>query len=245
VLATAGPQALMFGGAGNDTLLGGGGADTLDGGAGITAFEGGLGNDILVVRDAGDMTGGAAGDGIDTVRTLVDHTLGDFVDVLALFGTATRGTGNAGDNVVSGNALGNTLSGLAGADTIDGRAGDDVLAGGLGADLLTGGTGLDVLRYMSAAEGGDTVVRYARSQDQFEVSAAGFGGGLVAGGRVLFVANEAGAATARAGLGQFVCETDTQTLWWDVDGKGTAAPVALATFIGAPGLNASEFTVIA
>ena len=75
-----------------------------------------------------------------------------------------------------------TLSAVqSGNDELVGGAGDDTLIGGLGADTLTGGAGHDHFVYQSAAEGGDTIKDFAVAEDSLNFSAAGFGGGLVAG----------------------------------------------------------------
>ena len=70
-----------------------------------------------------------------------------------------------------------------------------------------------------------------RADDRIEISAAGFGGGLVAGvalSGAQFVVNTTGLAT-RNGIGQFIWERDAKALWWDHDGKGGDAAVLIAT----------------
>jgi serralysin len=75
-----------------------------------------------------------AGEGLDTVLSSINYTLGANVENLTLTGTARTGTGNGLDNVLKGNALANELFG---------GAGNDVLIGGDGIDRLTGGAGAD------------------------------------------------------------------------------------------------------
>lgn len=134
----------MSGAAGNDTLNGGLGNDTLSGGEG---------DDWFLVDAAGDVIVESVGQGIDTVRSTVNHTLADNVENLILDGAAIGGTGNALANSLLGNAAANTLdggagndslSGLGGNDSLLGGDGDDTLAGGLGSDTLGGGAGTDV-----------------------------------------------------------------------------------------------------
>jgi Ca2+-binding RTX toxin-like protein len=145
---------------------------------------------------------------------------------------------------MTGNAAGNLLSGLAGNDTLYGGAGNDTLIGGLGADRLYGEAGADVIRYLSASEGGDTIYGFVPGEDAIELSAAGFGGGLSAGllAANRFVTNTTGAANAARG--QFIYETDAGKLWWDADGTGAGAKIAVATFAGKPMLEASDLHII-
>jgi Ca2+-binding RTX toxin-like protein len=124
----------LLGGLGNDVLTGLGGDDTLDGGAGTDSMVGGLGNDLYFVDNAGDSVVELAGEGTDTVSASINYTLGDNVENLILTGSATEGTGNALNNVITGNALSNRLNG---------GDGNDRLVGGDGVDFLTGGTGND------------------------------------------------------------------------------------------------------
>jgi Ca2+-binding RTX toxin-like protein len=125
----------LLGGLGNDTLTGLGGDDTLDGGAGADAMTGGLGNDLYFVDNAGDSVVELGGEGTDTVSSSISYTLGDNVENLILTGSATSGTGNGLNNVITGNGLSNTLNG---------GAGNDRLIGGDGLDFMTGGAGNDV-----------------------------------------------------------------------------------------------------
>ncbi|MFD1331916.1 M10 family metallopeptidase C-terminal domain-containing protein [Methylopila musalis] len=106
-------------------LTGGSGANVLDGGAGADTLIGGRGNDSYVVDDADDVVVEAAGQGADTVRASVNHTLAANVEALVLLGAAVNGSGNALANTLTGNALANRLDGKAGADTLIGGAGND------------------------------------------------------------------------------------------------------------------------
>jgi len=114
----------------------------------------------------------------------------------------------------------------------------------MGADILTGGSGKDIFRYFNAAEGGDTVVGFSSVDDTIQVSAAGFGGGLVAG--ALPSSRFVLAAAANSEFGQFLYDRPAGRLLWDVDGTGTAAPTLLATMGGVSGplMTVSDFVVI-
>jgi Ca2+-binding RTX toxin-like protein len=152
---------------------------------------------------------------------------------------------------MTGNAGNNLLSGGFGNDTLIGGGGNDTLIGGAGADSLVGGEGADMFRFDLPNHGGDQVTDFRSLDDQVLVRASGFGGGLAAGmdlgttGR--FAANDTGATTSAAGVGQFVLDTSNGRLLWDADGTGGAVGVHLATFggIGTGALTAADITIIA
>lgn len=144
---------LIRGEGGNDSLIGNGGADTLDGGDGADTMAGGISDDTYIVERASDLVVELAGEGVDTIRTILNTTLQEHVENLVLTGTAAlSGTGNAANNHITGNAANNRLSGAEGADTLRGEAGNDTLDGGLGADLMEGGPGNDLYIVDDAAD---------------------------------------------------------------------------------------------
>jgi len=224
---------------GNDTIDGGGGIDT----ASYASSTGGV---------VADLTTGSVTDGLGGTDRLLN------VENLSGSGTAADTLlGSALDNLLIGNGGNDTLDGRDGADRVFGGDGNDTLVGGTGndtllgsagADLLDGGRGEDVFRYTFASHGGDSIVGFRAADDAFQIDASGFGGGLTAGidigatGR--FVANKTGNATSSAGTGQFIFETDTGILRWDVDGRGGAAAVVIATIDG-QNPTAADFIVVA
>jgi Ca2+-binding RTX toxin-like protein len=239
---------LLNGGDGNDTLTGGAGDDTLDGGTAVDRMVGGDGDDTYVVDAAGEVVLELPAGGFDQVFASVAFTLSAEVEKLTLTGTAAvAGTGNALDNEIIGNDGANRLAGGLGNDSLSGGLGNDTLVGGAGADTLAGGAGADTFRFDFATEGGDTVLGYQGVEDRFQISASGFGGGLVAGSNIVttghYVANVGGNAVAATG--QFAFDTATSTLWWDADGTGLGDRVMLATLVGATGWAGSELTLIA
>lgn len=139
---------------GNDLVIGTDGDDTLDGGVGADTMIGGRGYDTYIVDNLGDVVIENANEGYDTVNASVNYTLGNYVEDLNLFGSATKGIGNDLDNWITGNvSLSNSLDGGAGddhlignmyADTLIGGDGNDYLYGGAGADRMIGGRGGDL-----------------------------------------------------------------------------------------------------
>jgi Ca2+-binding RTX toxin-like protein len=114
----------LFGNARANVLSGGLGEDVLNGGAGADTLVGGAGNDTYVVDNLGDVAVETAAQGIDTVQSAIDWTLGAQLENLTLTG-GVRATGNALANTLTGNALDNIIDGRAGADRMYGKAGDD------------------------------------------------------------------------------------------------------------------------
>ncbi len=241
--------------AGNDTLVGGDGPDSLDGGTGADSLLGGTGNDTYLVDDAGDAVSESPAGGFDTVRASVDWTLGAELESLVLLAGAVDGTGNALNNRIDGNTAANLISGGAGFDTLFGGAlgdtlqggnGNDRLEGGLGRDSMEGGAQNDVFVWANPGDGRDTIAGFATGQDDLEISAAGFGGGLVAGVALTaaqFQTNATGLATTAAA--RFVFNTATGVLNFDADGNGAGAFMTVATFTGGAVVAAGDILVVA
>ncbi|SFJ49124.1 Ca2+-binding protein, RTX toxin-related [Marinobacter persicus] len=140
----------------DNVITGNSGSNTLDGGAGADVMSGGGGNDTYILDDAADSVVEAAGQGIDTVVSPFDYTLGDNVENLTLTGKSITGTGNTLDNTLTGTDADNTLHGLEGDDTLDGGAGADTLVGGRGNDKYVVDLAEDTV-IEAAGEGTDTV----------------------------------------------------------------------------------------
>lgn len=121
---------------GNDVLIGNAGNDLLDGGTGDDTLIGGTGSDTYVVDSVGDSVTELANEGMDTIQSGIDYTLGANLENLTLSGTSSlNGTGNELDNLIIGNSGDNTLYGLSGNDTLNGGSGADTLLGGVGNDI--------------------------------------------------------------------------------------------------------------
>jgi len=252
----------LFGGAGIDSLIGGAGADRLDGGGEADFLQGGAGNDIYYVDNTGDQVFETltidpadvtdAG-GIDQVFSAVSFDLGAsngamFIEKLTLTGSAAiDGMGNGLGNTLVGNGAANTLSGGAGRDVLNGGAGDDRLIGGAGADVITGGAGSDTFVFNALADKGDVIRDFLSGTDLLELSAAGFGGGLVAGGAATVMNADNSAAAMGGPDGYFIFDDAGKglgTLYWDATGGSGADAVAVATLSGVAGLAAADFHIV-
>ncbi len=129
---------VIYGGAGNDTLIGTPGIDKLNGGAGNDSLSGEAGNDILRGASGNDTLAGGphndileGDDGNDQLR-----------------GNNGRDTlrGGAGNDTLLGLDDNDQLFGSAGADSLDGGDNDDILNGGADNDTLFDHSGSDILR---------------------------------------------------------------------------------------------------
>ncbi len=182
-------------------------------------------------------------DGHD-IASNVSVTLSHDARGLQLLGIqGVNGTGNAFNNVMHGNSGANILRGASGADSLYGEGGNDVLVGGAGADKLAGGAGADHFRFMSFADSGDTINGFT-SADVIEMDGSGFGG--LAAGSVMpsLFANRTADHVAQDANDRFVYQADTHTLWFDSDGDGAAAAVAIVKLSNAYALSATDLLII-
>ena len=237
-------------------IEGGDGGDTLSGGAGADTLAGGAGDDVYILDDTLDQVVETAGAGVDTVQFLLatpgsTFTLGAEVEngVLVSAGLVNL-AGNSAANVLTGGVGANLLSGGGGADTLSGGLGNDTLSGGTGADRLMGGAGYDVFRFDGLPDAGaDLITDFAAGVDKLLLSLAAFTGiaGSPAGtlGANLFWSG-AGVTSAHDADDRLVYDTTTGTLYYDPDGLGGAAAIALATFgTVKPILTAGDFILAA
>ncbi|NBW57452.1 hypothetical protein EBR43_06640 [bacterium] len=180
--------------------------------------------DIFYVNNVGDVITG--GDSQDTVYSfLQSYELTAGLGNLVLSVGAISGTGNAGSNVVQGNALNNT---------IDGGAGQDILWGGKGADTFV---------FSHAGDSNcDQIQDYTLGVDKIAVRGSAFG--LSAGVQHDFVLNGSAVSNAPTFIRMGTLGT-AQTIYFDVDGIGSAKAQAICTvptFTGA--MSASDFSII-
>jgi Ca2+-binding RTX toxin-like protein len=192
--------------------------------------------------------GGGPGGGINGV-SLVGSPIADSFSPIA--GVATTANGillqtTVNDDILTGNGGNDVMDGGAGNDRINGGDGADTLIGNLGADTLTGGDiSDDIFRFVNFTPGEVDVITDYRGaagieDDLVEVSAAAFGGSLIAGqiraaagAGVLGVNFElddfAGAPASAASLGysfgisSFYYDNLGGGLYFDRDGAGLGA----------------------
>lgn len=155
--------------------------------------------------------------------------------------------GNAGVNIIEGGAGNDTLDGGAGIDTLIGGNGNDVLVGGEGNDMLTGGAGNDRFTFNAFNQGIDTIVDFGTVDDIY-VSAAGFGGGLVANNAAIAASgflSGSGVMAATNSNQRFIYNTDNGALLFDADGNGTgSAAMQIATLTNASAFANTDIFVI-
>ena len=107
---------------------------------------------------------------------------------------------------------------------------------------MSGGLDADIFDIHSPSSGVDEITDFASGTDKIQISASGFGGGLVAGGAVSLVSGTNPTPTGAAG--QFLYDVDDGRLLWDSDGTGSGMAVLVATFSSVPPLDASDFVVV-
>ena len=133
-------------------------------------------------------------------------------------------TANVDVNRVSGP----TITGGSSSEILLGSNGADTLIGGGGNDVLIGNGGADHFRFNATSEGMDHIIDFNSAEgDVIDIRGSGFGG-LATGtlSSSLFTANAGGNLTTSAQ--RFAFDTTTHTLYYDADGSGAGAKIALA-----------------
>lgn len=98
--------------------------NVLTGNSASNILTGGLGDDTYVVT-SGDTVVENIGEGVDTILSSTNYTLGANIENLVITGSASNATGNTLDNALTGNSYSNTINGGIGSDTMLGGAGAD------------------------------------------------------------------------------------------------------------------------
>ena len=203
-------------------------AEIFVGGADVDTIDFRLGGAVIIALDLSFANAGAA--------------LGDsYFEMENVFGS------DVGNDVIRGNGAANALFGWGGNDSLDGASGNDVLRGGTGVDTLTGGIGNDTFRFSALIECGDVITDFGNilsSDDRFQITAAAFGGGLVAGA---LAANQF--VTRADNLAQdsddrFIFNTTDRTLWFDADGSGAGAAIMVADLQAGAIVTAADILLI-
>lgn len=229
----------LNGGSGNDTLYGLQGNDSLTGGTGQDIMYGGIGNDSYDVDHVADVIHEFAGEGIDTVKSSISYSLGDFLENLTLTKSAAiNGTGNALNNILTGNTGINTLDGGLGSDTLKGGLGNDVLTGGLGSDTFVFDTTLN------AASNKDTVTDFNPTEDTLALVRSIFSK-LNTGNIPIdqFIAG-AGLTAGQDSNDYLIYNTSTGDVYYDKDGSGAQQAVCFMTLSNKPVLTYDDFLVL-
>ena len=208
---------------GNDLVLAGssGGADVINGGAGFDSIEFASRATSAVVVDfaAGTITGGSSGTisftGIERV------VAGNFNDSL---------TGNAERRRTSPARPAPTRSGERAASIRCGAAAGPTRSSSARPEAPT------PTRVRDWASGSDKV-----ALDNSPMSALGAMGNFAAGDARFW---HSSTGTAHDANDRVVYNTSTGSLYYDADGSGAGAAQLIATFQGAPGVAATDITVI-
>lgn len=219
----------VFGEAGNDRL----GAsetwsDIFDGGAGIDTIDYRFGGAVVVALDAS----------FDNAKAAINDAL---VAVENIFGSRT------GADLLRGSNSANLLRGEGGADTLDGAAGADVLIGGRGVDVVTGGLGNDSFAFQNLNQFGDTITDFANvagNNDLFQITASGFGGGLVAGALAASQFRSRTDNLAQDADDRFIFRTTDHTLWFDADGSGVVVAMMVADLQAGATVMAADILLV-
>jgi Ca2+-binding RTX toxin-like protein len=221
-----------------ESLLGSSCNDTLEGNSGANWLDGKDGVDTLSYEHA---TGGIK---IDLSKTSAQATGGSGTDVVLNFENVR---GSSLNDTLTGTAGDNVIEGLAGKDTLSGGKGNDTLIGGAGLDTLTGGAGADRFVFNLASDGKDSITDFATGTDKLVISAAGFGGGLVAGGAVsLLSVTDPSQASSGSSSGYFFFDTSGAgkgTLYWDPTGGASNDAVAIAV-LSSGTVSAADFVLV-
>ncbi len=147
--------------------------------------------------------------------------------------------GTTDPDTIFDTAADDSISGLGGDDTLFSATGKDTLDGGDGNDILNGGAGTDQFVFAAAAiNGKDTVQDFVHGTDQLWFMGTDYG---FTAGHVLTASEFTLGSSASGASGQFIYDAATHTLYWDDDGTGGHAAIAIATFNGSPTITATDF----
>ncbi|HXJ02794.1 MAG TPA: NF038122 family metalloprotease [Micropepsaceae bacterium] len=177
------------------------------------------------------------------------YYIGAYADAgLAVSESSEANNGLSSKPFILGNDSGNSINGTGGGDTILGLGGNDTLYGGGGADLLMGGAGNDHFVYKATTNGLDSIGDFTSGADVMDFARTAFGGRLAlnnANTGILdpshFVANDTGSTTLSQ---KFWFDTANHTLYYDSDGSGSGAAVAIAQFDSSVTLQSSDIHLI-
>jgi len=200
-----------------------------------------------VVDNSADIVTESAGEGMDTVRTTVDHTLAANIENLAYTGlVGWSGSGNELANIITGGAANDMLSGMSGNDVLRGGAGNDTIAGGFGADQLTGGLGADRFdfRTFENAAFKDTITDFVHGTDLIGIDRAAFTAFAADPAGTLDISAFALGIAATTANQHLIYNQASGALYYDADGVGGTAQIQIAALSGRPLLDAMDFVLL-
>ena len=126
---------------------------------------------------------------------------------------------------------------------ITGDGGNNTLVATHGA-IMTGGAGADNFVFNAALLTPATVTDFTVGADHLQISASGFGHGLVAGGTAPLVTAATAASATHAGTDGYFIYDNANTLSWDPTGGSGADAIALVKLTGLAALHASDFLLV-
>jgi Ca2+-binding RTX toxin-like protein len=201
----------------------------LNPGAQLLAINGSFITAVDTVTTGNTSVFTVGGDGGINGKSLVGSPIADSFSPVAGVSTTANGIllqTTVNDDILAGNGGNDFMDGGAGNDSINGGDGADILIGNTGADRLTGGADGDFFRFVNFTPGEiDVLTDYNFPQgDRIQISAAAFGGSLIAGG-LFGLQNVAGAlegANAATPIGISTVGYDFLGggLYFDRDGGG-------------------------
>jgi len=117
-------------------------------------------------------SGTATNKDVGTLRVTLTATDAGGLSVNDSFNISVAGNSTVtADGTLYGTDGNNVLTGGAGADILFGGKGSDILIGGLGNDQLTGGAGKDTFKFLTIADGKDSITDFVHGQDKIDLSA--------------------------------------------------------------------------
>lgn len=149
--------------------------------------------------------------------------------------TIENAIGGQGGDLLAGNQAGNRLEGSAGDDTLVGGAGDDTLVGGDGADrfafdMKPGAANIDAIEDFLG--GTDKIILSAKVFTRFKTD------------RDLSDNFVAGSGIKAADKNDYLLfDAGTGTLFYDADGSGKKAGLAICKLVGVTDLAASDLSI--
>jgi Ca2+-binding RTX toxin-like protein len=254
IIGSDGDNLLAGGTGGNDTIDGAAGNDTIMPGVGGDHVFGGPGIDTVSFADRSvgvevnlDIAGlGARSWDLTTNGAIVDGTVDDLHGIENITGSQNRDSlwGDGNGNIIDGGSGDDRIYGKNGDDTLIGGEGVDFLKGGQGNDVLTGGSEADTFYFDNPTDGVDTVTDFQADGDTLLFFDQTFGFGIQTtdlilheGAQLINSANP----TATVAQPTFLFNTTNQLLYFDPDGTGSGAPLAV---VGLPDTTHLDYLLI-